>query len=85
MLSTLHLEFRQPPVKLDIYGFNDRKRAFLVDLPLVPIDRSIRPGQKLKADIALAVHGARMDLKDLGARLQIRQPKLHLPVQSPWS
>ena len=38
------------------------------------------PGEELKADVALAVHGARVDLEDLRARLQIGQAKLHLPI-----
>ena len=36
------------------------------------------PGQQLEAYVALAVHGARVDLKDLRARLQVWQPKLDL-------
>lgn len=41
------------------------------------------PREQLEADVALAVHGAGVDLEDLGARLQVRQAKLHLPVQPP--
>lgn len=41
--------------------------------------------EQLKPDVPLAVHGASVDLEDLGPALQVWQAKLNFPVQTPWT
>ena len=42
-----------------------------------------QPGEQLEPDVSLAVHGAGVDLENLGARLQVRQAEFDFPVKPP--